>query len=115
MSLEDQLREKFAQAIKEMIKPPVLVGPKWLRHYRKGKPADFQYIGVSKVAKATGKDIDRVASMLLKRVDLGSMGLKVELAADGTINIWKQKPAKKADSVGEGKAQSDAGSSSPEG
>jgi len=98
MDLEKQLREEFRRAIKELIKPPVLVGEKWLRSCPSGKPADFQFMGTAKMAKATGKAPGRIARGLLKIMKLNEIGMRAEVAPDGTINLWKVKSGKKAPS-----------------
>jgi len=98
MDLEKQLREEFRRAINELIKPPVLVGGNWLRSCPSGKPADFQFMGTGKMAKATGKAPRRIARGLLKIMELNDIGLRAEVAPNGTINLWKVQSDKKAPS-----------------
>lgn len=98
MDLEEQLREEFRRAINELVKPPVLVGEKWLRSCPSGKPADFQFMGTGKMAKATGKAPGRIARGLLKILKLKEIGLRAEVAPNGTINLWKVKSGKEAPS-----------------
>ncbi len=96
MDFEDKLREKLARAVRDMIKPPVLFGPKWLRRRPKAKAGDFEFLGVPKIAKATGKSTKRIAEMLLKRLEPEKMGLTVKVGADGLVIISKAKQAGKA-------------------
>ena len=108
MTLEEQLTQKLAKAIHDLIKPPVLVGSKWLRHYPSGKPTDFQFIGTGKIAKATGKDAGRIARNLLKKMDLEGLGLTGEVIANGTINFSKGSPDDKAAAKPKKKSQAEA-------
>ncbi len=114
MTTEKELWEKIDQAIHDMIKPPVLTSPRWLRHYPDGKPADFQFFGTLKVAKATGKDVHRIAGMLLKRLDLAKLGLSSEVQPDGVINFRKQAKGAKARAAEKGKTEADAADSEKE-
>ncbi len=113
MDLEQQLREEFRRAIDELVKPPVLVGANWLRSCPSGKPADFQFMGTGKMAKATGKAPRRIARGLLKIVKLKEIGLRAELAPNGTINLWKVKSPKKPPSGSKEKKGSQAENGKP--
>ena len=113
MSTEKDLWERIEKAIGEMIKPPVLTSPTWLRHFPEGRPADFQFMGTLKIAKATGKDVHRIAAKLLKQLDLESLGREAEVAADGVINIRKRRPGPKADSAAKAKPEKQPPQDSP--
>jgi len=96
MNLEDKLRDKLAGAVRDMIKPPVLFGPKWLRPRPRGKAGHFEFLGLPKIAKATGKPPKRIAEMLVKRLEPEKMGVTVTVTPDGLMIISKVKqPGKK--------------------
>jgi len=86
MSHAQELAKRFAKAINDNVKPPILIGPKWLRHNPAGKP-EYQFIGAPKIAKATGKDLGRVIKMLLRSATFDDLGLKVKVTAEGFINL----------------------------
>jgi arginyl-tRNA synthetase len=91
MNLEEELSKRFAKAINDAIKPPILIGAKWLQACPSGQPADFQFTGVPKIAKATGRPKERIAPMLLKRMDLSDLRLRAEVTPTGLINIFSTK------------------------
>lgn len=114
MITEKDLWERIDRAIRELIKPPVLTSQRWLRHYPNGKPADFQFMGTLKLAKATGKDVHRIAGMLLRRLDPEGVGLTAEVAADGVINFRKKKPRRKAETPETSESHRDNDQATPE-
>lgn len=93
MDLLSKLKERFTKAINEHVKPPVLVGPNWLMACPGGKPADFQFHGAPKIAKATKRDTARVAAMLLKQLDLSGLDVTTRIEEDGVISIFVRKPS----------------------
>lgn len=109
MIAQKDLWEAIDRTIQEMIKPPVLTSSRWLRHFPKGKPADFQFTGTVKMAKATGKNVHRVAGKLLKQLPLESLGLTGEVTAEGFINIRERAGRPKGASAGKGKSGRGAG------
>ena len=96
MDLLNELKARFTKAIQEHVKPPVLIGPNWLMACPGGKPADFQFHGAPKIAKATKRDIARVASMLLKRLDLSGLNVTTRIEENGVISIFVKKPGRPA-------------------
>jgi len=89
-----KLEKMFTQAVNDAIRPPVLIGPKWLREMSGGR---FQYTGMPKIAKATGRSVERIAQRILKGVDFGSLHLTATISKDGVVTICPAKPAKGAD------------------
>jgi len=88
-----KLEKMFTQAVNDAIRPPVLIGPKWLRPMSAGR---FQYLGMPKIAKATGRSVERITQRILKGVDLDSVGLTATISKDGVVSICPAKPAKPA-------------------
>ena len=89
MNLQDELTRRLSEAIRQQVKPPVLIGANWMKACPGGKPCDFQYLGAQKVAKATGKPFELVAKNLLKQVKPEELDLKVELTEDELINFTR--------------------------
>jgi hypothetical protein len=90
----EQLDKVIGDAIRDTFKPPILIGPKWLRDRSQGAPTDFQFIGMPKIAKATSNNLRGIAVFLLKKMDVASLGLRYELLDDGTVNFTDLKSAK---------------------
>lgn len=74
-----------------MVKPPILIGPNWLRYVNQTKSPYFEYQGAIKFAKATGRPVGRVAAQLLKLVDLATLGLAGKATPQGVILITQAK------------------------
>jgi arginyl-tRNA synthetase len=95
MNLQDELTRRLTEAIRQQVKPPVLIGANWMKACPGGDPCDFQYLGAQKIAKATGRPIELVAGNLLKQVKPEELGLKAELTEDGLINFTRIDRAEK--------------------
>ncbi len=86
-AVEDKLRKRFQTAIEKTVHPAPLTSPRWLKHYPDGKPTDFRYIGAPRVAKATGRQIAKVAREILRKVRLDDLGLKADIRSNGWIDL----------------------------
>ncbi len=95
MNVENELRKRFAKVVKKLVKPPVLFGQKWVRPSPTGPPGQFQFVGTSKLAKATGIDIHRLVKRVLERVRLEDLGLTAKATATGVITLTPTKKAGK--------------------
>lgn len=92
MDIKDLLTERFTQAIKTSLPQTPLIGPKWFKLYPNGKPADFQFTGCTKLAKATTLRPHRVVEKILRNLDLKDVASKVEATGDFKINVTLKKP-----------------------
>lgn len=97
MSLEEQLHKRFEHAVREGIKPNVLYGPKWLQPDANGRPGEFVFLGTSKIAKASGRDLDRVILFVRQHLDLSDLPVAYTVDADGVFRIKPGTPAKPQD------------------
>lgn len=87
------LKERFVDAIKKTFPAPTpLIGDRWFVFYPKGRPADYQFIGVGKLAKATGLPPERIAKLIVKHLDLHDLNARVEIDEGCRINVWMDKP-----------------------
>jgi hypothetical protein len=86
-TLEDKLRDRFQAAVAKTVKPTPLTSPRWLKHFPNGRPADFRYIGVPRLAKATGRPVARMADALLRNLRLDDLGLRLEVRSNGWIDL----------------------------
>jgi len=93
MDIRKRLDERFAKAVKKALpfRTP-LIGPKWLRPPQKGQ-ADFEFVGIPKLAKATGEDGRYIAEKVLKNLNVDGLNVDVELRDDLLVNITLRKPA----------------------
>jgi len=98
MNVESELRKRFEKAVNKIIDPPVLIGPKWLRP----GPGEgqFQFVGTLKIAKATGRKAQRIASLLSRTLRLGDLDLRIKTSPTGVMTLSPAPRAKK----GPGKA-----------
>lgn len=94
--LKQQITERFVEAIRSMFTPCPLIGPKWLQEYPSGKPADFRFFGVPKLAKAIGIPPKKIIQLLVQNVSLKGLDVEAEMTHDFMIDInRKKKPSKK--------------------
>ena len=78
-TLKETLTERFVSGIRKSFSPCPLIGPNWLQGFPKGKPADFRFFGVRKLAKALGLPTTEIVKILLKNVSFD--GLEVDVVS----------------------------------
>lgn len=94
--LKQQITDRFVEAIRAALKPCPLIGPKWLQEFPNGKPADFRFIGVRKLARAAGLSPKKTSLMLMQTVSLEELGVDSKVVHDFLIDInHKDKPTQK--------------------
>lgn len=101
MNVQTELTKRFKEIAKQLIKPPVLFGPKWLQT---GPAAgQYQFMGAPRIAKATGRSVERVANSILRELTVGDLGLTAKITPSGVITLSpaqakdaKPKPDEKA-------------------
>ncbi len=93
MDIEKELIKRFAEAIKKSFEPCPLIGPKWLVRLPEGKSADFRYMGMPKLAKATGKHIESVVKHVIRNLDLSGLNASISVDPEGLVDV-KIKPPK---------------------
>jgi len=94
MDIKDVLAERFTEAIKKALpRSTPLIGPKWFNLHPDGKPADFQFTGCGKLAKATAMRPDKIVDRILKNLSLDDIASAVERTEDHRINVTlREKP-----------------------
>jgi hypothetical protein len=97
--LRQTLADRFAQGIRKTFSPCPLIGPKWMQTCPKGKPADFQYIGIRKLAKAIGCSPGRILQKIMPNISLGDLDVDVQVTDDFTVLI------KRAAKISQGETQ----------
>ena len=85
--LNEQIRERFIKAIQKSFKPCPLIGPKWLQEYPNGRPADFRFIGIPKLAKAAGRSVEKTRQILMKNLSLKSLNVDMEIIKGCYIDL----------------------------
>ena len=93
MDIKQVLTERFTEAIRKSLPKNPLIGPKWFKLHPNGKPADFQFTGCTRLAKATTLRPHRVVDKILKAVDLKDIASKIETTDDFKINVTLIKKA----------------------
>lgn len=81
--LQEQIKQRFVNSIKKSFKPCPLIGPKWFRTSAK----TMRFIGVGKLAKATGTRESFVAKILQANLDLKGLHAKAEVQPDFDILV----------------------------
>ncbi|HUT59050.1 MAG TPA: hypothetical protein VNA25_14470 [Phycisphaerae bacterium] len=93
MDWQATLKERFIESIRKTFPTPTpLIGDRWFVFCPDGRPADCQFVGVGRLAKATGLPPDRVAKLLVKNLSLRGLGARVEIDEERKINVWVSKP-----------------------
>jgi arginyl-tRNA synthetase len=96
MDWKKSIKDRFVEAIKKTFPDPTpLIGEKWFVFPPKRSPADFQFVGVAKLSKATGLPPERVARWIVKHIPPGEPDLEIEITEDKKIvaNVRKKPPA----------------------
>ncbi len=82
-TFDERTKAQLVKAIRKVFPDPTpLIGDKWFRPHPKGKPADMEFTGVSRLAKATGVPIRKVAQQILKNVSLDKIPATARIARD---------------------------------
>ena len=81
------LKERFLRAIKKSFRPCPLIGDRWFKFPSGGKPADLQFNGCGKLAKAMGHNVKYVAQLIIKNLYLTDLNAAIEITPDSKINI----------------------------
>lgn len=104
------IADRFGKGIRKSFKPCPLIGPKWVQAHPNGKPADFQFLGVRKLAKAMGFSPAKILTTLTDAVRLDDLDLDVTVTDDFVIQMNRANgkapqaaPARKADKPPRGK------------
>lgn len=91
--LNEQITDRFVKAIKKSFIPCPLIGPKWLQEYPRGRPADFRFIGLPKLAKATGRSVEKTRQIVMKNLSLTDLRVDMKIVKDGYVDMnVKSKP-----------------------
>lgn len=92
--LKTELTDRFVKGIRRSFTPCPLIGPKWLQAYPNGKPADFRFFGVRKLAKAIGRPPAAIVKILMRNVNLKGLDVDVDIKQGVLIDINRRnKPA----------------------
>jgi hypothetical protein len=91
---ETRAKNHFCEAIREVFPDPTpLIGEKWFRFYPGRKPADMEFIGLPKLAKATGLSVKRIGKQVLRKLSEEHLGARLELTEDHWILVHcREKP-----------------------
>lgn len=88
MDIKDVLTKRFTKAIKNALpRNTPLIGPKWFNLHPSGTPADFQFTGCAKLAKATAMRPDKILDRILAKLSVDDIASAVERTADHKINV----------------------------
>ncbi len=106
--LRQKIADRFTKGIRKSFSPCPLIGPKWVQAHPKGKPADFRFLGVRKLAKAMGFPPAKILNTLMAAVKLDDLDLDVDITNDFIIHMNRTngkttKAARKADEPPRGK------------
>ena len=99
MNIEELLKDRFVKSIRKSYHPCPLIGDKWFV-FREGgaaqaskeTPPDFQFLGVRKLAKATGIPAQRVAKFIARNLELAGLDVRVRIEEEWKIHLWRLPP-----------------------
>jgi hypothetical protein len=113
MDWKDAVKTRFVDAVRKAFPAPTpLMGEKWFAFAPDGKgagparkpaktksslpgsrrAADFQFLGVRKLAKATGFEVGRVAQRIVKNLNFPEQLVTVEIEEGWKISVWMVQP-----------------------
>ena len=87
MEPSELLKERFIEAIRKSFRRTPLIGPKWFRFHPDGEPADFEFLGARKLAKALKRGPMAVAETIVGRLDLAGLDAEVRILPDTTVCV----------------------------
>ena len=93
LELKHTLNERFVKGIRKSFTPCPLIGPKWLQGFPKGRPAEFRFFGVRRLAKAVGRPPAKILEILMKNVSFAGLEVDVEVKQGVFIDINRKKAA----------------------
>lgn len=86
--LKKELTERFVKGIRRSFTPCPLIGPKWLQEFPNGKPADYRFYGIRKLAKAIGQNSDKILQTVLKNISFKGLNIDVKIIGGIYIDIF---------------------------
>jgi len=92
-TFEELAKAQFVRAIKKVFPDPTpLIGDKWFRCHPDGKPADLEFAGVMKLAKATGSSPQKIAAMIVKYLALDKLRAEAHVTKGYRILLRRTSP-----------------------
>jgi hypothetical protein len=93
MDWKEDIKARLIAAIRKTFPAPTpLVGPKWFVAPPGGKPADYQFLGVRKLAKATGIGVPNVARFIACNLDLAGLDVRVAIEDEWKMHFFRLPP-----------------------
>lgn len=87
--LKKQLTDRFVKAIRKSFTPCPLIGPKWLQSFPYGKPADFRFFGIPRLAKAIGHKPQKIIDIIMRSFDVSDLPVQMEINERGLIDFHR--------------------------
>lgn len=100
--LKMELTERFVKGIRRSFTPCPLIGPKWLQEFPNGRPADYRFYGIRKLAKAIGQPSDKILKTVLKNTSFKGLNVDVKIVGGIYVDIFdlsQNRPAEPADTT----------------
>ena len=97
MNVEEDLTNRFKDAIRKSLPQCPLIGPKWFCYDADSDPPQFRFLCMNKLVKATGMSAKVLASRLVKNLDLHGLAAEVRVTDDYEIQIRLRKDAAAGD------------------
>jgi hypothetical protein len=95
IDMQTLLTARFIAAIRKTFNPCPLIGANWFKYYPDGKPVDFQFAGLRRLAKAAARRPAAVAQLVIANLDLKGVEAVVRMTSkEDAINVrLKSSPA----------------------
>jgi len=100
MDWKEDIKARLIASIRKAFPDPTpLIGDKWFvfgeggaAQAAKAAPPDFAFLGVRKLAKATGIPAHKVARLLVKNLDLSGLDARVAIEEEWKVHLWRLPP-----------------------
>lgn len=90
-TFEELAKAQLVKAIKKTFPDPTpLIGEKWFKYHPEGQPADMEFTGTARLAKATGAPAKKVANNLIRNLELDKLGCEAQVAKNYDILLRRK-------------------------
>jgi hypothetical protein len=93
--LKSRLNDRLRKAVRQTFDPCPLITERWLQSLQSRREVGYRFIGVRKLAKATGRSVEKTLAMLLPRVRFDDLGVTMEIAGASDLIFRPVAPAPK--------------------
>lgn len=98
--LKSRLNDRLQKAIRQTFDPCPLLTDRWLQSLQSSGGKVYRFIGVRKLAKATGRSVEKTFAMLVPRIRFDDLGVTMETAGSSDLIFRPVAPPAKPAATG---------------